>query len=69
MMELDKIANFDTKLDSFITAFKDFRVEKLLIKSIKFKAGIINVKDKKQNFEKLGQIIMAIGSKRQEEDA
>jgi hypothetical protein len=57
LMELDKIENFDAKLDRFIIAFKDFRVEKLLIKSIKFKAGIINVKDNKKIIEKLGQII------------
>ncbi len=53
--------------EKFISFFKEFRLEKILIKNIKFKAGIISAHENKEKVEKLGQIIETLGSGKQED--
>lgn len=54
------IKRIEEKAKEFMEMFLEFRLEKMLIKTIKAKLEVINVSRKAHKMEKLGQIIRAM---------
>lgn len=55
-------------LAKFVAEFRDFRLEKTLIKTIKSKAGVIDANFMSAKFNKLGKVIKSLEEKAEKID-
>lgn len=57
MVKMDPASKYKDNESKYVSEFRDFRLEKTLIKNVKFKVDVINANFNKPKFDKLDKVI------------